>query len=319
MLTRSPRVPPSLFVFLIICFFAGYYHFTPLSTDIDPFLASSGQTSSPSKNGPRIGIVTFVTEERSYLHASLMGKAHYARRHGYDLIVDYEAHADRGIMWWKFEMITRLIRENKYDWLWWIDFDTLITNTDIKVADIIEETLANATAPDEIDYLLTHDCNGLNMGSFIARAHERSVKFFKDTSAIETHGREKGESMSEQDAMVRLLETDPATAHRAIQVPQWKLNAFPDEISCFDEHEIGWKPGTFVLHFAGAWAHVKGEDPTGQLMRKYETEVVWGDWKELYPGPGVTDEYRIVSCNWSRLGPEEFGFRLSEGLSDGQD
>jgi mannan polymerase II complex MNN10 subunit len=38
----------------------------------------------------------------------------------------------------------------------------------------------------------------------------------------------------------------------------------------------------FVLHFAGAWAHVKGEDPTGQLMQKYQREIVWGDWKQFY-------------------------------------
>ena len=54
-------------------------------------------------------------------------------------------------------MMERLIKQDKYDWLWWMDFDTLITNTDIKVADIIQETLANVTKPDDIDYLTTHD------------------------------------------------------------------------------------------------------------------------------------------------------------------
>lgn len=179
-------------------------------------------------------------------------------------------------------MMERLIKKNKWDWLWWLDFDTLVTNTDIKVADIIEETLANATNPDEIDYLLTHDCNGLNFGSFIVRGHERSIKFLHDAYAIADREKEKDNQMSEQDVIVKLMKDDPASAHRTIQVPQWKLNAFPQEIACFDDSRKAWEHGTFVIHFAGAWAHVKGDDPTGQLMRKYEPEIIWGDWKEFY-------------------------------------
>jgi mannan polymerase II complex MNN10 subunit len=51
----------------------------------------------------------------------------------------------------------RLIKAEKWDWLWWVDFDTLITNTDIKVLDVIEETLRNVTNPEDIDVLTTHD------------------------------------------------------------------------------------------------------------------------------------------------------------------
>lgn len=185
-------------------------------------------------------------------------------------------------MWWKFEMITRLIKENKYDWIWWLDFDTLITNTGTKVSDIIQETLSNVTNPDEIDYLLTHDCNGLNMGSFIVRAHERSTKVFRDAAAIEQSHRDKDEQFSEQDSMVTLLRDDASTSQRTVRVPQWKLNAFPQEIACFDEAQQVWEPGMFVLHFAGAWAHVDGDDPTGQLMRKYENQVIWGEWEDMY-------------------------------------
>ena len=30
------------------------------------------------------------------------------------------------------------------------------------------------------------------------------------------------------------------------------------------------------MHFAGAWAHLRGEeDPTGVLMRKYGSEIIW--------------------------------------------
>jgi mannan polymerase II complex MNN10 subunit len=206
----------------------------------------------------------------------------YARRHGYDLIVDYETHTDRSVVWWKFNMAERLIKSAKYDWIWWLDFDTLITNTDIKLANIIEEELKNTTNPEAIDYILTHDCNGLNAGSFVFRGHERSLKLIHDSYAMHDEAKKEDKHLSEQDTTVKLLKENQAIAETAHRVPQWKLNAFPQEIACYDDSRRVWEHGMFVLHFAGAWAHVKGDDPTGQLMQKYQREIIWGDWKEFY-------------------------------------
>jgi len=53
------------------------------------------------------------------------------------------------------------------------------------------------------------------------------------------------------------------------------MNAFPEEIKCFDKYEKGWQRGMFLIHFAGAWAHVKGDDPTGQMFHKYAPQIVF--------------------------------------------
>lgn len=71
--------------------------------------------------------------------------------------MDYEASTKRGMMWHKFEMVQSAINATLYDWIWWIDFDTLVTNMNIKVEDIIEEALGNVTNPDKIDFLFTPD------------------------------------------------------------------------------------------------------------------------------------------------------------------
>jgi hypothetical protein len=60
-------------------------------------------------------------------------------------------------MWHKFDMVRKVINTSDHDWVWWMDFDTLITNTDIKLQDIISEALANATDPDQVDWLFTPD------------------------------------------------------------------------------------------------------------------------------------------------------------------
>lgn len=126
----------------------------------------------------------------------------------------------------------------------------------------------------------TLDCaisNGLNDGSFIARSSRRSVEILNAIRAF--HDREKskedGEGLNDQEAMRDFLKTnDPLTKHVS-RIPQWKINAFPHEIGCPDEHKRQWEKGMLVIHFAGAWAHVTGEDPTGYLMRRYEREIIW--------------------------------------------
>jgi mannan polymerase II complex MNN10 subunit len=54
-------------------------------------------------------------------------------------------------------MIERAIASEKYDWIWWVDFDTLITNMTVKLEDIIFESLAEHTNPASIQLLLTAD------------------------------------------------------------------------------------------------------------------------------------------------------------------
>jgi len=81
----------------------------------------------------------------------------YANRHGYDFFVDYESHNPRGVMWHKFQMVEDVIRKGQHDWIWWIDVDTLITNTTISLADIINESLVSVNTPEMIDFLVTDD------------------------------------------------------------------------------------------------------------------------------------------------------------------
>lgn len=82
----------------------------------------------------------------------------YAKKHNYTLVVDFETDRDlRSSMWHKLNMIERLIHGNKHDWIWWIDFDTLVTNGNIRLEDIIADEIANTTNPNDIELLLTPD------------------------------------------------------------------------------------------------------------------------------------------------------------------
>ena len=81
---------------------------------------------------------------------------------------------------------------------------------------------------------------------------------------------------SEQDCFLHLIETNEhQESDHVLMIPQWKMNAFPEEIPCFDRDRGGkWERGMFVIHFAGAWAHVNSSDAKGDLMKKYHGHIV---------------------------------------------
>lgn len=120
-----------------------------------------------------------------------------------------------------------------------------------------------------------YSSNGLNAGSFIIRSSSRSVQFLNAVRSLyDRENEDNGRTMSEQDTMSNLLLSKDPLAMHVIRIPQWKINAFPPEIGCYDENKREWEKGMFVIHFAGAWAHIVGEDPTGYLMRKYEQQIL---------------------------------------------
>jgi len=69
------------------------------------------------------------------------------------------------MMWHKFDMVQQVINASQHDWVWWMDFDTLITNTNIKLEDIIADALANVTNPELVDWIFTPDWYAIHFPS----------------------------------------------------------------------------------------------------------------------------------------------------------
>jgi len=57
---------------------------------------------------------------------------------------------------------------------------------------------------------------------------------------------------SEQDAMRTVLESldEFNKPKHLVRVPQWKMNSYPDEISCHEDRTKKWAPGYWIIHFA---------------------------------------------------------------------
>lgn len=111
----------------------------------------------------------------------------------------------------------------------------------------------------------------------MVRSSQRALDFL---NRVRKYG-DAHQSLNEQECIRDLLQQDygltKASNGREVGwasqhvkfIPQIRANAFPEEIRCWEVANKHWEPGYFLVHFAGAWAHVEGDDPTGQLMEKY--------------------------------------------------
>lgn len=163
------------------------------------------------------------------------------------------------------------------------------------------------------------------------RAAPRALDFVDMIDSYYVDMQAKGQRVSEQDCMAGVLfpssshDSDEdgdgqvesittvlpsAYARRFGMLEQRAINAFPEEIGCYEEREVTvsreledengevvrdengkvvtegvretrevgkWREGDFVVHMAGAWAHVQGEDAAGRLMKKYAGFVDVGE------------------------------------------
>ena len=59
------------------------------------------------------------------------------------------------------------------------------------------------------------------------------------------------DGVSEQDAMRIVLSnlTEFEKPKSFVRVPQWKLNAYPEEISCSEDRDRPWRKGDWIIHF----------------------------------------------------------------------
>jgi mannan polymerase II complex MNN10 subunit len=113
----------------------------------------SGPPEPEATGNSRIAVASMTTGESSYDYASLSNKFGYAQKHGYH--IEFDWHGDG--FWHKLNILERLIKRKKYDWILMIDFDTLITNMTVKVEDLVEESIAQAPDPKKIDIIFTPD------------------------------------------------------------------------------------------------------------------------------------------------------------------
>lgn len=139
--------------------------------------------------------------EWSIERSSILNKKHYAKKHGYELIIkDYTKSKkysnDYREGWQKFDIIKHSFDQySSGDWFWYIDLYTLVMEPQISLENLIFKKI-NETIERDLNYfnpnqleldvpftnydeplnlILTQDCGGFNLQSFLIKKTEWSI------------------------------------------------------------------------------------------------------------------------------------------------
>lgn len=173
----------------------------------------------------------------------------YAEKHGYDAIAitkDFKYETNL-LGFQRLELMTELLESGQYDWLHWCGCDTVITNFNIKLEDLID---------DSVSVILATDCLNINNDSFLIKASPESIAWLKTLTSL----REKyaKHPWFDQQAMI---ETIDMISPQLKIVPQRFINSYdytqypPEPPHIFKRDLLGndgqWQSGDFLIHWPG--------------------------------------------------------------------
>lgn len=190
-------------------------------------------------------------------------KRKYCEKHGYDLSVKTKDFDYKHTGFEKISHVLKLLKSNKYSWVYWCGADTMITNYNIKLEDLID---------DDYHFIISTDIWDFNSDSFLIRNSPEGIKFFEHILSLhDTYVNKDGSSVDfgirlpdgglrawgEQGAMVDLKEE----YKNIIKVlPQKSMNSYLYHLYPSDWHQKGldcngndgrWSEGDFLVHWPG--------------------------------------------------------------------
>lgn len=229
------------------------------------------------------GVLRWKNEQEwSIERLSIKNKRAYAKRHGYgltikDLTVSKRYSHEYREGWQKVDILKQSMREfPNAEWFWWLDLDTLIMEPDRSLEshlfsrlDYMVDRTLNHYNPlgikidipyvdytQSIDLLITQDCGGFNLGSFLIRNSEWSKQlvdiWFEPVAYEQKH---MVWEHKEQDTLESLYATEAWIRSRVGFLPLRAINAFPpgacSEFSGDQRFFYSSKTRDFVVNMAG--------------------------------------------------------------------
>lgn len=233
----------------------------------------------------------------------------YCARHNYTLLnVNKLVDRSRPIAWSKLVALEHLFKTEDFDYLFYLDMDTVIMNPDVALESFIDVSAR------QFDVIITEDMNGLNTGAFIMRNTPWTLWFLRtaweQTQLIDRKGTRgssysssgnsnSSNSTSSTASPQYLFRWEQRAFHYMTNSVQWqqaKLPVYPGDYREIRRHfytlpqcafnsyilhpldvhavreESQYAPGDFLIHFAGKRGAYKRE-----LMRYYLDQALRAD------------------------------------------
>lgn len=176
-------------------------------------------------------------------------KALYASKHNYTYICENTIlDPTRKPEWFKVLLILKHL--SNFDYVLWVDADTFIMNSDIKIEHLIESVLGSNN---EIAYVIAH--RWVNNGVILVKNTCFIHSYFKRVYA------QKDQICNEQGAMDYLYQINWKNCKEKVKLvhPQNILQSFWDT----------YRPGDFILHFPGCHEPQRPINSLKRMMNMY--------------------------------------------------
>lgn len=213
-------------------------------------------------------IVTIVTMAtgvgyREMMSECMESKKHYAEKNGINYVEGDEQliNRQRPISWSKVVVVRNILIHSCTNWVLWIDADTLITNYNFNVYEIIKNK-------DHINknFIFSADpISVANCGVWLAKNTDWSIKFLE---LWYKYGLKESGPYWEQSTLDNLLHMYAFLNQRISILPQRRLNSFFGNITNKNKEKT-WQKGDFLVHFAG-----KRKANIRQVIEKYFKEYI---------------------------------------------
>lgn len=219
-------------------------------------------------------------QEWSVERLSIANKKQYAKRHGYgltikDMTVKKRYSHEWRELWEKVDIMKQAMRQfPNSEWFWWLDLHTYIMEPLLLLEKHFLNDLYNATyrtlerfnplhiqedlayldynAP--VDMVITQDCGGFNLGSFLMRRSawlDMLLDIWWDPAMYEQMHMQW--EHKEQDALETLYLTQLWIRERVAFLPLRMINAFPPGAcsDMADDPQFFYQERDFVINMAG--------------------------------------------------------------------
>ena len=155
-------------------YFNDIEYYTQLILNRNSKLLNNNLINNTNKNN-RILIITFDNRPNiEYIKLHNKNLQDYCNKWGYEY--QYYNTCEYNVYWCKIYLVLQLLNTNKYDYIMWLDSDTIIKNPNIELNSIINNYHS--------DIFIGHDKNNyltiLNAGVFIIKNSDIGKTFLKD-------------------------------------------------------------------------------------------------------------------------------------------
>ena len=122
-----------------------------------------------------------------------------------------------------------------------------------------------------MDFVVTRDCQDMNMGAFLMRASQSALGLLEEIYGG-AHVTQKilKDTWWEQKSFIALYAISEGLRNRTLIVPQKTFNAYPPGYGCHEAGTPGWSQGDFAVHFPGT-----DEGMRNNLVPEYLKQVIY--------------------------------------------